>query len=184
MNRTPARFAVACIASLALLTTACGTDTTGSATPGATTTTTTTTSSDSSAGGDFAALKPCDLLTSADVAELGLDHPGEADQVGDAETCDWSVSGNGGLVVGLRPEAGVEDLSYERDKATPVKIGKFDAIQVKAPRGATAVCDVLIPVSASASVQIGGNLKASSTDTAAACERARKAAELIAPKLP
>ncbi|MFC5055538.1 DUF3558 family protein [Saccharothrix xinjiangensis] len=78
----------------------------------------------------------------------------------------------------------IDDLDIEQEKASPITIGKYDATQVAAPRGGQAGCEVFIPVTDSSTVEITANLKSSSTDTAAACERATKAAELIAPKLP
>ncbi|OKI30292.1 hypothetical protein A6A25_28970 [Saccharothrix sp. CB00851] len=118
------------------------------------------------------------------MTQLGLTDPGEGKRVGGAETCGWKVSGNGGLLAALNPEKGFADLDYRGEDVSPTKAGKYDAQLVKAHNGAENICHVVIDVSESSSVQIIANLTASSTDTAAACTRATRAAELIAPKLP
>ncbi|MEO6086125.1 MAG: DUF3558 domain-containing protein [Umezawaea sp.] len=186
MNRSLTRIAFAATASFALLTAGCGGES-GKALPGTTTETTISTSSPSATGktGDskLAALKPCDLLTETEVTALGLTNPGEAEKIASAETCDWKQSGNGGLLVGIRAKQGIKDLTLTGTKS-PTKIGKYEATKIEALDGAPNSCAVIIPVSESSSVQIIGNFTASSTDTAGACERATKAAELIAPKLP
>ncbi|MFT7840604.1 DUF3558 family protein [Saccharothrix sp. BKS2] len=189
MNRELARLPIACLAGLALLAgAACSGDgTAGTPTPVPTTGTTTgaSTPSSSPAGDDaFAGIAPCDLLTSGEVTQLGLTNPGEADQIGGAEACGWKVSGNGGLLAALNPTKGFADLDYEGEKTSPVKAGRYDAVLVEAHAGAENICHVVIEVSGSSSLQVISNLTAGSTDTAAACERATDAAELIAPKLP
>ncbi|GGP73149.1 DUF3558 domain-containing protein [Saccharothrix coeruleofusca] len=188
MNPTLARIPVVCVAGLALLATACTSEEVGTPTAGAGASTSnssrTSNSGTAERGSALADVRPCDLLTGNEVTSLGLTNPGESDNIGGTDSCQWSVSGNGGLIVGVRPEAGLDDISYDRDKAISATVGKYEAVKVEAPRGSRSSCEVLIPVSDSASVQVVGNLKSTSTDTAAACERTTKAAELIAPKLP
>jgi hypothetical protein len=185
MNRALIRISVACITGLAMLTTACSSETDpGDPTPAPTrdTATTTTASVDVDA---LTSVDPCELLSAGDVTSLGLPHPGKADKVGGAETCSWNISGGeGGLAVGVRPKQGFKDLDYEGEKTSQLKIGKYDATKIEAPLGGAYGCDVVISITESSSVQILGSVKASSTDTAAACDRATRAAELIAPKLP
>lgn len=149
--------------------------TSGSATP--------TSSSGSASGLEALAAKPCDLLTEAEVTGLGLKHPGEAAKVGTAEGCDWNVSGKGGLRVGIRTDSGVKDLNLN-GKLSETKVGKYAVTKVEAPDGATSMCTYVIAVSESSSVSIIGNIGLVSDDTAAACQRASQAADLIAPKLP
>jgi hypothetical protein len=187
MNRALTRIPVAFAAGLALFATGCSDGATGTPTPATTTATKASTSTATTAtSGDngLADIKPCDLLTSGEVTQLGLTPPGEPKRVGGAETCGWKVSGNGGLAAALNPELGFADLNYTGGEAVPTKAGKYDARLVEAHNGAENICHVVIEVSESSSVQIIGNLTASSTDTAAACARAKQAAELIAPKLP
>ncbi|GGM81476.1 hypothetical protein GCM10011609_16820 [Lentzea pudingi] len=148
--------------------------TSGGATP--------TTNSTSASG--LEAVKPCDLLTETEVSGLGLTYPGTASQVGTSDGCAWNISGNGGLRAGIRSKSGLKDLNLDGDKVTQLKIGKYDATKVEAQDGAKNICTFAIGVSESSSVVVIGNLTATSEDTAAACERSSKAAELIAPKLP
>ena len=159
---------------------------TGNTVGGSPTTTgggTTSTSTSSSASG-LESVKPCDLLTEAEVTGLGLKYPGKAEQVGASTTCSWNISGNGGLLAGIRPESGVKDLNLQGEKISQVKVGKYDATKVEAQDSAKHLCTIAISVSESSSVTVIGNLTVTSEDTAAACERASKGAELIAPKLP
>jgi hypothetical protein len=187
MNRaTTVRVLLAGAIGLAVLTTACGTSTAGSPQP------TPTTRSNPSApdrsntpeNNALANLEPCDLLSSEEVGRLGLGYPGEEERVGGADTCSWYVSGNGGASAGIRPDQGIDDLNYKGDHAVPTKIGKYDATRIEAPLNAKYICHVVISTSKSSTVQVIATIDAVSTDTAAACDRATKTAELIAPKLP
>ncbi|WP_394615937.1 DUF3558 family protein [Lentzea sp. JNUCC 0626] len=167
---------------LAALTAGC-TGNTVSGDPAPTSGGSTPTSTSSSASG-LEGVKPCDLLSEAEVTGLGLKYPGEAEQLGVAITCSWNISGNGGLLAGIRTKSGLADLNLSGDKISDVKVGKYDAKKVEAQDGAKNICTFAIAVSDSSSVVVIGNLTGTSDDTAAACERSSKAAELIAPKLP
>jgi len=167
---------------LAFLTAGC-TGTAGNANPTPTNGGATPTSGSDSTSG-LEAIKPCDLLTQAEVTSLGLTYPGKASQVGTSDGCAWNISGNGGLRAGIRTKSGVKDLNLDGDKITETKVGKFKATKVEAQDGAKNICTFAIAVSESSSVVVIGNLTATSDDTAAACDRASKAADLIAPKLP
>jgi hypothetical protein len=189
MNRATTRIAIVCAAGLTLLTTACAAaGTTGSPGPASTTSrelsSAAPTSASASGNSELAALKPCDLLTSDEVGRLGLEFPGAANDVGGADTCRWQVSGNGSASAGIRADQGIDDLNYDGDHTVPTKIGKYPATRVEAPLNAKYMCHVVISTSESSTVQIIATVKATSTDTAAACERATQTAELIAPKLP
>lgn len=188
MNRALTRFTIVCTIGAALVTAACGTATVGSPQPASTIPRTSTplpsTSASTSENEALAALNPCDLLTRADVGQLGLKYPGEAQEVGGANTCHWLQGADGGAAAGIRADEGIDDLNYEGDKVTPIHVGKYTATLVEAPLNAKYMCHVVISVSESSTVQIIGTVKANSTDTAAACSRATQVAELIAPKLP
>ncbi|MDX3656577.1 DUF3558 family protein [Streptomyces sp. ID05-26A] len=173
------RLLIATTIGLSVLAAGC-TGTTGTPTP---TSGGTTTTSESASGLEVVAQKPCELLTETEVTSLGIKSAGEAAKVGTAEGCDWNESGKGGLRVGIRTSSGLKDLS-PGGESSPTKVGKYDAIKVEAPDGARGACTYLIAVSESSSVSIIGSLGLTSTDTAAACQRASKAADLIAPKLP
>jgi hypothetical protein len=176
------RILIATTIGLAVLTAGC-TGTNGTATPTPTSGTTPTSGGSDSASG-LAAVKPCDLLTQAEITSLGLDYPGEAEQVGTSDGCDWTRSGAGGLRAGIRTTSGVKDLNLDGEKITDIKVGKYEAKKVEAADRAKHLCTIAISVSDSSSVTVIGNIGLTSEDTAAACDRASKAAELIAPKLP
>jgi hypothetical protein len=176
------RILIATTISLAVLTAGCtSAGTTGTPTP--TDGGVAPTSGSNSASG-LEAVKPCDLLTEADVTGLGLKYPGEAEKVGTSDGCDWAVSGNGGLRVGIRTDSGLKDLNLAGDKVSQTKVGKYDATKVEAQDGAKNICTFAISVSETSAIVVIGSLTATSEDTAAACQRSSKAADLIAPKLP
>jgi hypothetical protein len=174
------RILIAATLGLATLTAGC-TGTAGEAKPDPTSGAPT---GSSNAQSGLASMKPCDLLTESEATSIGLSYPGEDADIGTADGCDWRESGNGGLSASIRTNAGVKDLDFKGDKISDIKVGKFTATKVEAPGGDKAACTVLIPVTESSSVSIQSNLKLSSTDTAAACARAAKAADKIAAKLP
>ncbi|MFD4675813.1 DUF3558 domain-containing protein [Lentzea sp. NPDC058450] len=176
------RILIATTIGLAVLTAGC-TGTTGNANPTTTSGGATPTSGSGTASG-LESVKPCDLLTEAEVTSLGLTYPGKAAQVGTSDGCGWNVSGNGGLRAGIRTSSGVKDLNLQGDKISQIKVGKYDATKVEAQDNAKHLCTIAISVSESSSVTVIGNLTVTSEDTAAACERATKGAELIASKLP
>ncbi|GHH46287.1 DUF3558 family protein [Lentzea cavernae] len=176
------RILIATTIGLAVLTAGC-TGTTGNANPTSTGGDPTPTSSSESNSG-LGALKPCDLLTEAEVASLGLTYPGVAEQIASSDGCDWSKSGAGGIRAGIRTNAGVKDLSLDGEKISDIKVGKYDAKKVEAADRAKHLCTIAISVSESSSIVVIGSSGLTSDDTAAACERSSKAAELIAPKLP
>ena len=175
------RIVIAAVIGLAALSSACTEN--GSPQPTPTTASDTPTSTSKAAASGLASMKPCDLLTESEVTSLGLRYPGEQKKVASAERCSWLVSGNGGLAAGIRADKGAKDLDLRGDKVSKTTIGKFEATKIEAQDGAKNLCTIVISVTESASVQVIGNLDLSSTDTAGACERATKAAELIAPKL-
>jgi len=176
------RILIATLIGLSALATGC-TDTPGNPTPTPTTGASTPTSDAGNASG-LDSVKPCDLLTSSDASALGLTVPGEPEKVGVSDGCSWRVSGNGGLRAGIRTDAGVKDLNIEGSKVYEIKVGKYTATKVEAHNGAKPTCSIFIGVTEKSSISVLATLKLTSEDTAAACERATKAADLIAPKLP
>lgn len=176
------RILFATLIGISVLTAGC-TGTAGTPTPTPTTGDSTPTS-ESNASSGLKSVKPCDLFTASEAASFGFKLPGEAGKLGTSATCDWTISGNGGLQVSVNPEEGLKDLNLEGGKRSDIKIGKFDAAKLEARDGAEAVCNITISVSEKSSVVVISSLSASSTDTAASCDRAQKAAELIASKLP
>ncbi|MEV6243761.1 DUF3558 domain-containing protein [Lentzea sp. NPDC051838] len=175
------RILIATLIGLSAFTAAC-TGTTGSPTPSPTGGGTPTSDSNTSSG--LKSVKPCDLLTDAEATSFSFKLPGEEGTIIDAATCDWTVSGNGGLQVAVNATDGVKDLNLSTGKRSDVKVGKFAGIKIEAPDGSKDTCDVVISVSETSSVLVVATATAGSGDTATACERASKAADLIAPKLP
>jgi predicted small secreted protein len=174
------RILIATVVGLAALSAGCN-GTAGEAKPDPSTGTST---SSSASGSGLASMKSCDLLTESDVTGLGLTYPGKQRNLGSSESCYWSVSGNGGLGAGIRADTGVKDLDAKGERLSEIKVGKFTATKVEAQNGDKTACAVLISVTESSSVSVISTLSATSTDTAASCERATKAADLIAAKLP
>ncbi|MET9625899.1 DUF3558 family protein [Lentzea sp. NPDC006480] len=156
-------------------------------TKGTPTTTTTsggstpTSSSDSASG--LGSVKPCELLTDSEAGGLGFSVPGEPEKSGTGAGCDWEVAGDGGLLVSVRTDKGLNDLNVQGDNVSKIKVGKFTATKVEADNGSKASCTIIIGVTEKSSVSVLSTLKLTSEDTAASCQRASKAADLIAPKL-
>ncbi len=173
------------VVGLALLATACASDKTGGdAKPGSTTApTTATVGTSSSDATGLVSAKPCELISGQEAARLGLTASPEARKLAGSETCEW-IDQNGGLTILLDLKRGAADQDYAGDTKTPANFGKFDGYTVAAPGKSADLCHAVISVTDSSSVQIVGGVKASSTDTAKACELATKSAELVAAKLP
>ncbi|MFJ5991245.1 DUF3558 family protein [Lentzea sp. NPDC092896] len=175
------RILIATLIGLAGLSSGC-TGTTGQATPAPTTGADTPTSSNASSG--LQSLKPCELFTDSEAADFGFKLPGEAGKIGSADTCDWTIPGNGGINAGIYANKGVKDLNIQGDKVYDIKVGKFTATKAEAQDGSKDTCAIAVGASETSSVVIISVVKVASGDTAAACARASKAADLIAPKLP
>lgn len=175
------RTLIAAAIGLAALSSGC-TGTAGTPQPGPTSGDNSTKTSGAASG--LESLKPCDLLTETEVKGLGLDYPGEARKLGAADTCYWKVSGNGGVSAGIRTKAGVKDLNITGDKKSDVKVGKFDAVKAEGFEGSKSSCALWIAVTDNSSISVISNLDLTSEDTAAACDRAAKAADNVVAKLP
>jgi hypothetical protein len=132
---------------------------------------------------EFAGLKPCELISSAEAVGLGITAPQPRRTAG-SETCEWDGKGNGGLTVALDTKRGIDGLNYSGDTKTPATFGKHQGFSVAAPGKAPDLCHAVISVTASSSVQVVASAGGASTDTAKACELATKSAELVAAKLP
>lgn len=176
------RILVATLIGLSAIAAGC-TGTTGNPTPTPTTGGSTPTSNADSASG-LESIKPCELLIDSEATGLGFKTPGEPAKVGTSDGCEWEIPANGFLRAGIRTKAGVKDLNLNGDKLADIKVGKFDAKKVEADNGSKASCSIWISVTETSSVAVLATLKVTSEDTAAACERASKAADLIVPKLP
>ena len=176
------RILISTLIGLAAITAGC-TGTTGTPTPTPTAGSSTPTSDGNAASG-LKAMKPCGLLTDTEAAGFGFKLPGEAGKIGSADTCDWTIPGGGGLNAGFYADKGVKELNIQGDKVSDITVGKFAATKAEAQDGSKDTCAIVIAAGEASSVAIISTVKVASGDTAAACERASKAADLIAQKLP
>ncbi|TWP53433.1 DUF3558 domain-containing protein [Lentzea tibetensis] len=171
------------IVGLTLLATACTSgNTNGTATPGTSTTASTPTSSSSAGEDKLASVKPCELVSTGEASQLGLNAKPEARKLAGEETCEW-IDKNGGLLISVNTKQGSKDYNYTGDTKTPAKFGKYEGYKVAGAKSPN-FCDVVLAVTDSSSVQIVMNAGVTSTDTAKACDVATKSAELVAAKLP
>ncbi|MEV6718244.1 DUF3558 domain-containing protein [Lentzea sp. NPDC051208] len=171
------------IAGLALFATACSSGVTdGDAKPVTTSETQTTTSSSSSGDGALVGLKPCELVTGTEASGLGLGSP-EPRRAAGADTCEWESNDSGGLTVALNTTIGAESLNYKTSNKTPLKVGKYDGF-IARPKEDSGLCDVVISVTDSSSVQVVANADVANRNSAKACELAQKSADFVAAKLP
>ena len=171
---------------LVLLVTGCSGTSPGSPLPATTSDVTQSTSSSSSADSPLAEVKPCDLLTPAELAQFDITNPGKSKPVGGDPGCDWSKTGGFGLAIGYNTRQGVTQLNYSGKTPTSVQIGRHSASQRPdgpTPRPNTGTCDVFVAISDTSSVQIVATLGASN-DTTAACDKAVQVAKIIDSRLP
>ncbi|MDX8030955.1 DUF3558 family protein [Lentzea sp. BCCO 10_0856] len=138
----------------------------------------------SGAASGLDSIKPCELLSDTEMKQLGITDAGKPEKLGSADSCSWNISGNGGVHVGVRKDRGVKDLTLEGNKKYEVPVGKFTATKVEGQDGSADTCSIVISVTEGSSVSVVSNLSGGREDTAASCERATKAATLVAAKLP
>ncbi|MFD4642865.1 DUF3558 family protein [Lentzea sp. NPDC058436] len=171
------------IVGLALLATACTSGaTTGEAKPGSTDASPTSASSAAAGDPKLASAKPCELISATEATDIGIKSPTPDQSLG-AETCEWDGVGTGGLTVALETKQGADSFNYEGAVKTPSKFGAYDGFTVAAPDKAVYTCHAVISISSSSSVQIIASAGAATTDTAKACEMAKKSADFVAGKL-
>ncbi|GAB2973717.1 DUF3558 domain-containing protein [Saccharothrix stipae] len=129
-----------------------------------------------------AELDPCTLLTESDAKNIGFTYPGEPGAVGEAELCTWTVPGDGLIEISSQ-DSGLKDRNMNPKRSFETKIGEYDAVRQEAPSNTPYMCLVAIGVTDSSAVVVRAALDRSSDDTPAACERATRIAELIAPRI-
>jgi hypothetical protein len=150
---------------------ASGDDTSVSATPGSGRAT--TPSATSPATGT---IEPCELLSSADTAALGVGTGKPKTLASGTKTCDWSASGKFGISL-LASKKGLSGLNGEN-----VDLPKHKAIKTSSPDDPGS-CAVVVGISDTASVIVTSVLNtAGSLDQT--CPRAIDVAKIIDPKLP
>lgn len=176
---------------VAVLLAGCGDDdgtqtgqTTGTSTPAASSTSPTQPTSPETAAtelaAELAAIDPCELLTGAELAQLGFPAgvPGKA-PVTEEPTCDWSPPGQGNAGVTLWPARGLDELEAGNEKAADLTVGGRPARKVITALPRT--CAVNIEVADTAAVTVQAVHPA---DTESACARAEQVAGMVGPKLP
>lgn len=122
------------------------------------------------------AIDPCELLSSADTASLGLGVGKPKTLSSGTKTCDWSSPGKFGIGM-LASKKGLEGLNGES-----VPLAKHKAIRTSVPDDPGA-CAVVVGISDKASVIINSVLNTSGSPEQT-CPRAIEVAKIIDPKLP
>jgi hypothetical protein len=129
-------------------------------------------------------LNPCHLLDSATVTSLGL-QPGVVDntQAGlGARACQYhgAVDHEIGLGIDLWDHKGLTDLNFSGDHPQKITVGSHQGYEVQGTVGAGS-CEIDLAVGPHS---VADALGESHSDTAAACQMARTAAEAMEPALP
>ena len=132
----------------------------------------------SSAGsGPLANMAACSLLTSADVAPLGVTAQGvEDDKIKGSRDCQYQKSGSFTIGATIYDELGVKDVTA-RSNLTSLKIGSHEAVQGMSG----GLCVIAIRTSETSRVDAGGQ---TNTDAKASCDLAHQVAEILEKKLP
>lgn len=120
------------------------------------------------------ALDPCSLLNAGNRDDLGITTTGEKKKVGTARVCEWETSG-GSLLIALRSNGGLDVVNDAGGTSTNTTVGNHDAKR----KSGTALCYFFIGVTEHSRVDVQG-VKDARPD----CDLAKKAAEIIEPKLP
>jgi Protein of unknown function (DUF3558) len=123
-----------------------------------------------------ASLNPCELLTESELRPFRVDQGSER-ETGRARSCEWSSSGRFALTIGIFDQLGASDLVSET-KPRDLRIGSHEARQGS---GALATCVYVLGVSETSRVDV---LSSANGDLKKGCQVAKRAAELVEPKLP
>lgn len=159
--------------AVALTCTACGGP---SASPPPEQPATTAAGETSTSAGPFAEVDPCGLLDPS----AGVPGPGEREDKLGSLVCRWEVP-EGGVAVNLHPDRAVEQLDLSQYQVSETTVGDRPA---KLARGAEGdgTCEVLLPVSGTASAGVAAITDDMNNDTA--CAVAQRLAPVVAEKLP
>ncbi|MGQ0840280.1 DUF3558 domain-containing protein [Actinokineospora sp.] len=189
---TFARSAV--LAVLLTTTTACSTETAGTALPGQSTNTSTPTASPSTSAKRPTSTKPapndspltdtdpCTLLPDAGKTELGLSGSGEPDDIGSGRGCKWRLRGPKDTYifgVDIYDTLGIKDLPNDINNRQLPNIGDRPAVETGLTGAET--CSVTMGVTETSRVS---TTAVAGVDRAKACQLALRLAELIEPGLP
>jgi hypothetical protein len=158
-----------------------GSQTTGSSGSGGQPTSASSPSGGAPGGKSLASVDPCTLLTSGEVAQLGLP-AGQKENLGGARGCTWNVpSGNGySLGVGIRDAQGIKDLVTEGGRLSKISVGKHDARRLEEQGKTPGSCMITLGVTSSSRVDVQVN----ADTTTQACQIADNVVTNVEPKLP
>ncbi|HWM00899.1 MAG TPA: DUF3558 family protein [Actinophytocola sp.] len=117
---------------------------------------------------------PCELLSAADAAEVGL---ADGERLSEL-TCDWILDSAAGVRLDI---VGDQSLADTPEQGTPVDIGDRRGDRLENPDGRTGACTVGLETSDTSFVLISATV---GQDTAAACDLATEVAERVEPNLP
>ncbi|WP_424183395.1 DUF3558 family protein [Actinokineospora sp. G85] len=134
-----------------------------------------------SGGGSLASMEPCDLLTEADQAEVGISGSGTEKELAGSRFCDWRVrketaSAGYTLSVQIWEDLGLADVQGTEKQTSTV--GSHEA--VRALRTGGSACSISLGVGAKSRVDV----VLTGADGTALCAPAATAAALVEPKLP
>jgi hypothetical protein len=129
----------------------------------------------------LAGVDPCSLLTSADVARLGLpDARGRRDDLAGALRCVWPVGGKSIRTV-IDPNRGLDDTNTgNATKVESVTVGRHEGRRVEESSG-PGYCDYDLAISEKSTVTVAA---LDLDGTAQACTMADQAVKIVEPKLP
>ena len=133
-------------------------------------------------GSPLDGVEPCELLSQAELDDLGV-AGGEEANFGDSPGCEWAKTGDFGILVGLNLDIGAEEADLQGATPVPISVGSHDGFRVEAQGGFEGSCAVLVVTSESSFVDISATANGGG-DTSKACAKAADVAGLIEPKLP
>lgn len=128
-----------------------------------------------------AGLDPCTLLTSGEIAQLGLPS-GQKEDLGGQRGCVWNVTGRSGysVSVGIRETQGIKDIQSQAVRTSGAPVGKHEARLLEEPGNTPGSCMAVLGVTSSSRVDI----IVQADVTAQACQVANQVATKVEPKLP
>ncbi len=161
----------------------CGEQTSGAATPPSSTEGGTPSDSASTEPGSpgresgTADLQPCELLTGAELAQLGLGAHGVEDEIVGQRGCLWTASGSHTVTISIADDLGLADV-VSSSPTRALTVGSHEAMQ---STGGVSSCAINLGVTATSRVDV---ISSANGDEAKACDIAIQAAELVEPTLP
>ncbi|MBA8931159.1 hypothetical protein BC739_008406 [Kutzneria viridogrisea] len=154
---------------------ACGGGAQGTPSPETTSAAAGTSTTSSASGASLDSVKPCSLLTAAEVTQLGLKESGFSG----GDTCQYNNSGSVYVIVTVVKKGGIDELNNDGGTATKMPVGSHQAMKVV--KESDNSCIFRLAVTQHSSI---GVLAQDRPDKPSACPLAENAAKLVEPKLP